>query len=119
MFLLPIAREQYYGVETRQAKGVFSGARVPYIIPMLVDNDSFDRVPLIARQERFAPWCCSPQAERDAASGQGNLASGGARQPSGCVAALARCRDIVAHGPRLPGGLPRSIKWVIISEHWY
>ena len=26
-------------------------------ISMLVDNDSFDRFPLTARQARFAPWC--------------------------------------------------------------
>lgn len=47
---------------------------------MLVDNDSFDQVPLSARQARFAPWCSSPQAYRNATSGQGNPASGGARR---------------------------------------
>ena len=35
-----------------------------------------------------------PQAERNAAGGQGNPAFGGARRPSGCVAALARCAGI-------------------------
>jgi hypothetical protein len=39
------------------------------IMPNLPDKDPFDRIPLIARQARFAPWCRSPQAERNAASG--------------------------------------------------
>ncbi len=60
---------------------------------MLVDNDSFDRVPLSARKARFAPWCRAPQAERNVASGQESPASGGVLRP--------------------------AIKWVIINEHWY
>jgi hypothetical protein len=55
---------------------------------MLVDNDTFDRTPFTARQARCAPWCCSPQAYRNAyrnaASGQGSPAFGGARRPAGC-----------------------------------
>ena len=35
-----------------------------------------------------------PQAERNAAGGQGKPAFGGARRPTACVAALARCASI-------------------------
>jgi hypothetical protein len=51
---------------------------------MLVDNDTFDRAPLTARQARFAPWCLAPQAYCNAASGQGSPAFGGARRPAWC-----------------------------------
>ena len=85
---------------------------------MLVDNDTFDRFPLSAGQARFAPWCRTPQAERNAASGQGKAASGGALRPAGCVAALDRWQASL-RGPRLPGGPQSPIKCVIINEHWY
>ena len=85
---------------------------------MLVDNDSFDRFPLFARQARFAPWClhhkrdATPRANKGNRPPVGLCGPPGRRGPQGDAPASGKGRNA-------PGGPQSPIKWVIISEHWY
>ena len=85
---------------------------------MLVDKDSFDRFPMIARQARFAPWCAHHKRAATPRAVMGNRPSVGFCGPPDALRSLPDA-GASRYEPRLPGGPQNPIKWVFISEHWY
>ena len=51
-------------------------------------------------------------------TGKGNRPSVARGGPPGALRTLPDA-GASRRGPRLPGGPPRAIKWVIINDHWY
>ncbi len=97
------------------------------LIPKVVDNDPFDRVPLSARAARPVdsrwPWCqpttSGPQrGERSKEHGL-RWAEMASWVPNGTLGGACPIRKASRCTPRLPRRPFRPIKWVINNDLWY